>query len=294
MSSLKMEKDYDIYMKILIIGSSGTGKTCMLTRFTENQFTESYISTIGVDFKIKTMEIDGLKVKILIFDTAGQERFKKISSLYYRGAQGVLFVYDITDRTSFDDINMWVGEINNNASDTINKMLVGNKLDLVRLRTVSTEQGEILAKEIGVKFAEISAKTGEGIQEMFMTFITDIKNRLVDESKTATINSPRYKNVVKLDKHQDGSSLCRSSDKSSLHKSDSKVSNSSFFSKSQKSNSNDNNGVYNTNHYSSSHSITNSFGNSSIYNLGSNYGSTDNINLEDNRDYEYKNHKCSC
>ncbi|WBY58514.1 ras-related protein Rab-1B [Plasmodium yoelii yoelii] len=106
-----MNDSYDSLFKILLIGDSGVGKSCLLLRFADDTYTDSYISTIGVDFKIKTIEIDDKIIKLQIWDTAGQERFRTITSSYYRGAQGIIIVYDVTDRDSFNNVKNWIIEI---------------------------------------------------------------------------------------------------------------------------------------------------------------------------------------
>ncbi|KAE8617155.1 hypothetical protein XENTR_v10008995 [Xenopus tropicalis] len=106
-----MAKTYDYLFKLLLIGDSGVGKTCLLFRFSEDAFNTTFISTIGIDFKIRTIELDGKKIKLQIWDTAGQERFRTITTAYYRGAMGIMLVYDITNEKSFDNIKNWIRNI---------------------------------------------------------------------------------------------------------------------------------------------------------------------------------------
>lgn len=114
----------------MLIGDSGVGKSCLLLRFADDTYTESYISTIGVDFKIRTIDLDGKTIKLQIWDTAGQERFRTITSSYYRGAHGIIVVYDCTDQDTFNNVKQWLEEIDRYACDNVNKLLVGNKCDL--------------------------------------------------------------------------------------------------------------------------------------------------------------------
>ena len=115
---------------MLLIGNSGVGKSSLLVRFAEDIFTDNFMPTIGVDFKIKTVDVDSKQIKLQIWDTAGQERFKTITSSYYKGAHGIIVVYDITDRESFSNIQTWMAEVEKHASDNISRILVGNKCDL--------------------------------------------------------------------------------------------------------------------------------------------------------------------
>ena len=129
--------------KLLLIGDSGVGKSCLLLRFSDDTYTESYISTIGVDFKIRTIPLEGKTVKLQIWDTAGQERFRTITSSYYRGAHGIIIVYDCTDLESFENVKNWLGEIERYGSDGVSKLLVGNKCDLESARKVSYDEGKV-------------------------------------------------------------------------------------------------------------------------------------------------------
>ncbi|KAL8181159.1 UNVERIFIED_CONTAM: Ras- protein Rab-1A [Gekko kuhli] len=118
-----MNPEYDYLFKLLLIGDSGVGKSCLLLRFADDTYTESYISTIGVDFKIRTIELDGKTIRLQIWDTAGQERFRTITSSYYRGAPGIIVVYDVTDQESFNNVKQWLQEIDRYASENVNKLL---------------------------------------------------------------------------------------------------------------------------------------------------------------------------
>nr|XP_027827732.1 ras-related protein Rab-15 isoform X3 [Ovis aries] len=137
-----MAKQYDVLFRLLLIGDSGVGKTCLLCRFTDNEFHSSHISTIGVDFKMKTIEVDGIKVRIQIWDTAGQERYQTITKQYYRRAQGIFLVYDISSERSYQHIMKWVSDVDEYAPEGVQKILIGNKADEEQKRQVGREQGQ--------------------------------------------------------------------------------------------------------------------------------------------------------
>jgi Ras-related protein Rab-1A len=173
-----MSADYDHLFKLLLIGDSGVGKSCLLLRFADDTYTESYISTIGVDFKIRTMELEGKTIKLQIWDTAGQERFRTITSSYYRGAHGIIIVYDVTDMESFNNVKTWLQEIDKYASDSVNKLLVGNKCDLVVKKTVDTNVAKEFADSLNIPFLETSAKNSTNVEEAFVKMASEIKKRI--------------------------------------------------------------------------------------------------------------------
>ena len=161
--------DKQVSIKLLTLGDSAVGKTCLISQFARNSFNPNFITTIGIDYKIKPVEVDGKKYKLLIWDTAGQERFRTITKSYFRGCQGMLLVYDITQRKTFESIRTWVDQINDNDSDgEQKKILVGNKCDLEENRQVGTEEGQKLAEEYGIPFLETSAKDNINVEDAFM------------------------------------------------------------------------------------------------------------------------------
>ena len=173
---MSSQLEYDYLFKYLIIGNSGVGKSCLLIRFTDDKYEEGYVTTIGVDFKIKTLIIEGKSVKLQIWDTAGQERFRNIVSSYYKGAHGIMMVYDITDLESFRYLDSWIKEIEKNASKNVYKILVGNKNDLEKNRKVTFEKGKEFANLHGMKFFETSAKENKNVEEAFKEMTKDIIN----------------------------------------------------------------------------------------------------------------------
>ncbi|TVT98560.1 hypothetical protein EJB05_56135, partial [Eragrostis curvula] len=178
-----MSNEFDYLFKLLLIGDSSVGKSCFLLRFADDSYVDSYISTIGVDFKIRTIEMDGKTIKLQIWDTAGQERFRTITSSYYRGAHGIIsleslqIVYDITDMESFNNVKQWMSEIDRYANDSVCKLLVGNKCDLVESRAVETAVAKAYADEIGIPFLETSAKESINVEAAFLAMSAAIKKR---------------------------------------------------------------------------------------------------------------------
>merc|ERR1712078_279521 len=177
--------EYDYLFKLLLIGDSGVGKSCLLLRFADDTYTESYISTIGVDFKIRTLELDGKTIKLQIWDTAGQERFRTITSSYYRGAHGIIVVYDVTDMESFNNVKQWLNEIDRYASEKVNKMLVGNKSDLTSKKAVDYNTAKEFADTLSLSFLETSAKNATNVEQAFITMAEEIKNRMASQPQQA-------------------------------------------------------------------------------------------------------------
>merc|ERR1712220_9033 len=177
-SKTVMAQEYDYVFKLVLIGDSGVGKSCLLLRFADDTYTESHISTIGVDFKIRTIQLDGKTIKLQIWDTAGQERFRTITSSYYRGAHGIIVVYDTTDAQSFEAVKTWLHEIDRYASENVNKLLVGNKSDLTNKRQVEKDSAQEFATSVNIPFLETSAKSAANVEEAFMTMAGEIKKRM--------------------------------------------------------------------------------------------------------------------
>jgi len=162
-------------LKLLIIGESGVGKSSLLLRFTDDAFDHEQAATIGVDFKVKTIHINGDKVKLAIWDTAGQERFRTLTPSYYRGGQGAILVYDVTSRESFQKVDNWLNELETYSTNhDLIKMLVGNKCDMVDERVVTKEEGMKCARKHHMMFIEASAKTKEGVVCAFEELVEKI------------------------------------------------------------------------------------------------------------------------
>ncbi|BEJ15650.1 hypothetical protein CspHIS471_0502550 [Cutaneotrichosporon sp. HIS471] len=174
--------NYDYLFKVVLIGDSGVGKsnrefsatTCLLSRFTRNEFNLESKSTIGVEFATRSINVDGKTVKAQIWDTAGQERYRAITSAYYRGAVGALLVYDIAKHSTYENVTRWLKELRDHADTNIVIMLVGNKSDLKHLRAVSTDEAKTFATEQGLSFIETSALDASNVEAAFQNILTDI------------------------------------------------------------------------------------------------------------------------
>ena len=177
---------YDHLFKLLIIGESGVGKTCLLLRFTDDSFTANHLTTIGIDFKIKIINLENKLIKLQIWDTAGQERFRTITKTYYKGAHGIILTYDVTDKNSFKNIRNWIKQIEANAQNNVCKVLVGNKCDRPD-RVVSEGEGQNLADEFKMKFFETSAKTNQNVTEVFMYLTKEILSSNQDKAQSSGV-----------------------------------------------------------------------------------------------------------
>ena len=187
-----MDRRGDILAKILILGNSQVGKSSILNQFTEGVFTESIPPTLGIDYKINKVEVDGTEIKLQIWDTAGQERFKSITENFYKGAQGIILVFDLTDQESFSTIRNWLKNIYEKAGRSVVVCLLGNKLDIVekanvdpgfridRKRFVPDHEIDELIKEVPIKFMKSSAKNDININESFQYLASQIKKQKAD------------------------------------------------------------------------------------------------------------------
>jgi len=165
--------DYDYLLKILLIGDSNTGKSSLLVRFCDDSFSDTFISTIGVDFKVKTIAVDNKLIKLQIWDSAGQERFRTLTTAYYRGAHGIIIVYDISDSNTFVSVEGWMKEVYEKAAPNVIKMLVGNKCDRSNIE-VEYDAAKTYANAKGLSLMEVSAKYGINVEQIFYNLVTEI------------------------------------------------------------------------------------------------------------------------
>ena len=169
---------------MVTLGNTSVGKSSFIIKYIENKFTYNYIATLGLDFKQKKIKLkDGKDIRLRIFDTAGQERFKNIQASYYKGANGILVVYDITNRESFENLNSWLIEIEKNANKNVYKLLIGNKCDLEEKRKVSYQEGKDFAASNGMQFIETSAKADTKVKDAFELLTQEIIKSTITKDK---------------------------------------------------------------------------------------------------------------
>ncbi|KAG7335136.1 hypothetical protein KOW79_001732 [Hemibagrus wyckioides] len=203
--SVSSSEFYDVAFKVMLVGDSGVGKTCLLVRFKDGAFLAgSFISTVGIDFRNKVLDIDGVKVKLQIWDTAGQERFRSVTHAYYRDAHALLLLYDVTNKASFDNIRAWLTEIHEYARQDVVLMILGNKADASHDRTVRREEGERLAKEFGVPFMETSARSGLNVDLAFTAIAKELKHRSMKG-----VDEPKFKLHEYVNKEMKTTGCCR-------------------------------------------------------------------------------------
>lgn len=174
------DQHFDYMFKILIIGNSSVGKTSFLFRYADDSFTSAFVSTVGIDFKVKTVIRKEKRMKLQIWDTAGQERYRTITTAYYRGAMGFILMYDVTNEESFNSVQDWVTQIKTYSWDNAQVILVGNKSDMEAERVVTYDRGKQLADQLGLEFFETSAKENINVKDVFVRLVDIICEKMSD------------------------------------------------------------------------------------------------------------------
>ena len=191
-----MADKLDYIYKILILGDARVGKTSILLRYIDNKFETDSLSTLGVDVKYKYVTLNNKKIRMNIWDTAGQDRFKTIAKNYFKGANAVIFVFDVNHKNTIEKIKFWINSVKDNSSNDIIEVIVGNKIDIEGKREVTKEQMQSLGQDVNIETFETSAKTGEGINEVFNYLVTNlIKNpnvgKVLSDDESSARNSIR-------------------------------------------------------------------------------------------------------
>lgn len=190
-----MEPRQALHLKLLMLGDSGVGKTCLLLRYAYEAFSPTFISTVGIDFKIKEIRLDGTPVKLQIWDSAGQERFRTITVSYFKGAHGILLVFDVSCRPSFENVRFWMDSIRENADARVRIVLVGNKAD--GDREVTKEEGQELADSLGIPYFETSAKDNKGVSDCYLAIAKETKDAIVERRRKETEEAVQLTSIAK-------------------------------------------------------------------------------------------------
>ncbi|XP_072249634.1 ras-related protein Rab-25b [Leuresthes tenuis] len=195
------DEAYNFVFKVVLIGESGVGKSNLLSRFTKNEFSHDSRTTIGVEFSTRTVQLSGFTIKAQIWDTAGLERYRAITSAYYRGAVGALLVYDITKYLTYESVERWLKELYDHADPHIVVMLVGNKTDLESERSVPTEEAKDFAEKKGLLFLETSALESTNVEAAFNSVLAEIHKKVSSKEvvrgsiKAVSLNNSEAKNT---------------------------------------------------------------------------------------------------
>ncbi|XP_072549442.1 RAB3D, member RAS oncogene family, b isoform X1 [Salminus brasiliensis] len=202
------DQNFDYMFKLLIIGNSSVGKTSFLFRYADDSFTSAFVSTVGIDFKVKTVFRNNKRIKLQIWDTAGQERYRTITTAYYRGAMGFLLMYDITNQDSFSAVQDWATQIKTYSWDNAQVILVGNKCDLEDDRLIPTEDSQRLADELGFQFFEASAKDNINVKQVFERLVDVICEKMNETMEGEGGPLGNHKDPNLQDSDTEGHSSC--------------------------------------------------------------------------------------
>ncbi|XP_064187394.1 ras-related protein Rab-3B [Anguilla rostrata] len=194
------DQNFDYMFKLLIIGNSSVGKTSFLFRYADDSFNNSFVSTVGIDFKVKTVYRNDKRVKLQIWDTAGQERYRTITTAYYRGAMGFILMYDICNEESYNAVQDWATQIKTYSWDNAQVILVGNKCDMDSERVVSPEKGKHLADQLGFEYYEASAKENINVRQVFERLVDIICVKMSERVDTEPPMVTGAKNTRLTDK----------------------------------------------------------------------------------------------
>ncbi|XP_022067079.1 ras-related protein Rab-37-like [Acanthochromis polyacanthus] len=198
--------DEELVHKTILVGDSGVGKTSLLVQFDQGKFIPgSFSATVGIGFTNKVIAVDNVNIKLQIWDTAGQERFRSVTHAYYRDAHALLLLYDITSKSSFDNIRAWLTEIHEYAQSDVVIMLLGNKADMSSDRAIRRDEGERLAREYSVPFMETSAKTGVNVDLAFTAVAKELKHRAVQHQHP---NQPKFQIHDYIEAQREKSGCC--------------------------------------------------------------------------------------
>ena len=195
------ESDSEEAIAIMILGNSEVGKTSFILRFVENTFQSTYLSTVGIDFKVKNINLDNKEYKLILYDTAGQERYKSLAPNLIKKAFGIILVYDITNKSSFDSIPEIMEKVKEEKGNNFPMVLVGNKIDLEQRRDIEKEKGELLAEKNGIDFYEVSNKEGINIQEAGLAIVHKILEKRKNDSIIETSISSKVSNLTYYSKY---------------------------------------------------------------------------------------------
>ena len=198
-----MSKNIDLQYKLLVLGESSVGKTSLLMRYAEDKF-ESTVQTIGVDFKNKYIIYNNKRIQLELWDTAGQERFKGIAKNYFHAANGVILVFDITNKDSFNKLKYWIDEGKTNVGQDTEIIIAANKIDLENERKVNRDTINEFGKKMGFEILETSAKTGEGVDEIFKRLVS----RLYSNKKIGMVKDDNSTKIAGNGKDQKKKDKC--------------------------------------------------------------------------------------